>query len=450
MSGLAAGIRLAYYGQSVCILERHTTIGGLNSFYRLRNRNYDVGMHAVTNYAPPGSKIGPLSRVLRQLRFRWADFDLKPQVESLVAFADKKLRFSNDFPLLVEQIAAAFPAQSDNFRRLLKRIDEHDDKPMEQQYLSTRQIMGEYISDPQLIDMILCPIMFYGSATARDMDFHQFVIMFKSIFYEGFCRPLQGIRPILKALVRKFKSLGGQLKLRAGVKSIELDGNQVAGLVLDDGTEIEADQFLSSAGYVETMNLCAEQERVIAPDDRGDVTFVEGQMVVDAVPAELGHHETIIFYCNSERFHYEAPNTPCDLRSGIICCPNNFQYDEPLPEGIVRFTALADGNYWMNLPEDEYREQKQSWFNQMTEAALPYIPDYRKSLIDTDVFSPRTIKRFTGHINGCVYGSPRKHLDGTTHLKNLFLCGTDQGYLGIVGSMFSGITIANLHLLKRA
>ena len=59
MSGLAAGIRLAYYDQRVCILERHTTIGGLNSFYRLRGRNYDVGLHAVTNYASPGTRTGP-------------------------------------------------------------------------------------------------------------------------------------------------------------------------------------------------------------------------------------------------------------------------------------------------------------------------------------------------------------------------------------------------------
>ena len=56
MSGLAAGIRLAYYQKSVCILERHSTIGGLNSFYRLRGRNYDVGLHAVTNYRPPAPK----------------------------------------------------------------------------------------------------------------------------------------------------------------------------------------------------------------------------------------------------------------------------------------------------------------------------------------------------------------------------------------------------------
>ncbi|QDT48862.1 hypothetical protein Pan258_29080 [Symmachiella dynata] len=449
MSGLAAGIRLAYYGQSVCVLERHTTIGGLNSFYRLRNRNYDVGMHAVTNFAPPGSKVGPLSRVLRQLRFRWDDFDLRPQVESLVAFGETRLRFSNELQLFVDQVADAFPAQIDGFQKLLQRIDAHDDLPLDQQHLSARQVMGESISDPQLIDMILCPIMFYGSASPRDMDFHQFVIMFKSIFHEGFCRPLQGIRPILKALVRKYKSQGGELKLRAGVAAIQLDNERAVGVVLDDGTEITADKVLSSAGYVETMNLCAGQKQRITAEDPGNVTFVEGQMIIEEQPADLGHTETIIFYCDSERFHYESPDTPCDLRSGIICCPNNFQYDEPLPEGIIRLTALANGDYWMSLPEDEYRQQKEQWFDRMVAAAAKYIPDYRGKAVDTDVFTPKTIKHFTGHVNGCVYGAPQKRLDGTTHLENLYLCGTDQGYLGIVGSMFSGITIANLHLLKR-
>ena len=41
----------------------------------------------------------------------------------------------------------------------------------------------------------------------------------------------------------------------------------------------------------------------------------------------------------------------------------------------------------------------------------------------------------------------RKQLDGTTHLKNLFLCGTDQGFVGIIGAITSGISIANRHAL---
>lgn len=114
----------------------------------------------------------------------------------------------------------------------------------------------------------------------------------------------------------------------------------------------------------------------------------------------------------------------------------------------MRITTLANHHYWLNLPDDEYQAAKQDWAGRILTAGLQHTPDFRPHILDTDVFTPRTIRRFTGHINGCVYGAPHKRMTGETHLNNLFLCGTDQGYLGIVGSMLSGITIANLHLLK--
>jgi phytoene dehydrogenase-like protein len=63
------------------------------------------------------------------------------------------------------------------------------------------------------------------------------------------------------------------------------------------------------------------------------------------------------------------------------------------------------------------------------------------------MFTPRTVERYTGHREGAIYGSPVKHPDGATALANLHLCGTDQGLLGIVGAMLSGIGMANRHVL---
>ena len=60
MSGMAAAIRLSHFGQRVCLLERHNAIGGLNSFYSIAGRKYDVGLHALTNYVSPGVKGTPL------------------------------------------------------------------------------------------------------------------------------------------------------------------------------------------------------------------------------------------------------------------------------------------------------------------------------------------------------------------------------------------------------
>ncbi len=447
MSGLSAGVRLAYYEKKVCILERHTTIGGLNSFYRLRRRNYDVGLHAITNYAEPGTKQGPLSKLLRQLRMTWEDFDLRPQLRSSIVFPDCTLFFTNQFSFLTEQVASAFPSQIDGFRRLVQRIADHDALNLERTVLSARQVVSEYIRDPLLVDMLFCPLMFYGSATPKDMDFNQFVIMFKSIFHEGFGRPFAGIRLILKKLVKHFRSFGGDLRLRAGVSQIQHRDGRATCVTLDDGTQIEADNILSSAGAAETLRLIdPENPPVKAPP--GDISFVESISVLDCPPAELGHRDTIVFYSDSPQFHYERPEEPVDLRSGIICSPNNFDYSEPLEDGRIRITALANPHYWMNLPEDQYVAEKQHWNDRIVSSALQHIPDFRGRVIDTDVFTPRTIRRFTGHLNGCVYGAPQKFVDGQTPLSNLFLCGTDQGFLGIDGAMLSGITIANRHLLK--
>ncbi|MBX3441460.1 MAG: NAD(P)/FAD-dependent oxidoreductase [Planctomyces sp.] len=449
MSGLAAGIRLAYYDKSVCIVERHTTIGGLNSFYRLRGRNYDVGLHAVTNFAAPGTRTGPLAKLLKQLRLRWDDFALAPQVGSAVMFPGRTLRFTNDFALLETEVRTAFPSQIDAFQKLVRTINEHDELNLSQQPVSARQVVGGILSDPVLVDMLFCPLMFYGSAIPRDMDFSQFVIMFKSIFQQGFARPFDGVRRILKTLVRQFKELGGDLKLRHGVQSIVAQNGRASGVLLDDGQVIEAEHVLSTAGAAETEALCGALEATVRRD-AGQVSFNETIYVLDRLPAELGHPETIVFYNDAEQFDYAPPEDPCDVRSGIVCSPNNFLYPDgqQLSEGVLRITALANPAYWLAQPEPRYVVEKRRWSDAVADVAVKYIPEFRPHVVETDAFTPRTIVKFTGHLNGAVYGAPRKRLTGETSLPGLHLAGTDQGFLGIIGSMLSGITIANNHLLR--
>ena len=450
MSGLAAGIRLAYYDQRVCILERHYTIGGLNSFYRLRGRNYDVGLHAVTNFTPRGAKKGPLARLLRQLRFRWEDFALAPQIGSSIAFPGVELQFGNDLELLESQVADKFPRQIDNFHRLLEKLVEYDDLDQVATDLSARQVLEQTFDDPLLIEMLLCPVMWYGNARERDMDFGQFCIMFRSIFLEGFARPLAGVRLILKNMVRKFRALGGELKLRSGVERIAVDGDHATAVVLDNGEQLTARRVLSSAGMIETLRLCDDVTEV----DRtraGQLSFIETLSILDQPPRQVNCDKTIVFFNDSEQFHWEKPDAICDVRTGVICSPNNFCYDPAegkLEDNVIRITALANFDRWNELPEENYRLEKLRWYDRTLDSAVRFVPDFRSHIIDSDMFTPKTIRRFTWHENGAVYGAPEKRFDGTTHLKNVFICGTDQGFVGIVGSIISGITIANQHCLR--
>jgi phytoene dehydrogenase-like protein len=447
MSGLAAGIRLAHYDQRVCILERHTTIGGLNSFYRLGGRNYDVGLHALTNFTPKGARTGPLARLLRQLRFSWDDFALVPQLGSAIMFPGVTLEFDNDFELFRSEVHRSFPLQKDNFERLLANIRDYDELETLGGNTSSRAIVGEIITDPLLVEMIFAPLMFYGNAREHDMDFAQFCIMFRSIFLEGFARPLAGVRLILKHLVRRFKQLGGELRLRAGVNRLAVAGDRVTGVVLDDGAELAAERVLSSAGWVETLRLCDDVSSA-EPRAAGRLSFVETMSVLNVQPKQLGFDRTIVFYNDSETFHWRKPDELIDPRSGVICSPNNFAYHEPLGEGLIRITNLADYDGWKALTPEAYKLAKLRAYDRIASSATRFIPEFRHAVIDTDTFTPTTIRRFTGHDNGAVYGAPDKQWDGTTHLKNLFVCGTDQGFVGIVGAIVSGISVANRHLLR--
>ena len=451
MSGLAAGIRLAYYDQRVCILERHTTIGGLNSFYRLRGRDYDVGLHALTNITPKGTKKGPLARLLRQLKMSWDDLKISPQLGSDIVFPGVRLRFDNEIDLLRSEIAREFPAESSNFDSLVAAIVEYDDLNESHQAISARAKVAEFIHEPLLVEMLFCPLMFYGSAREHDMDWGQFSIMFRSIFLEGLGRPQAGVRLILKQLVRKFRALGGELKLRAGVKELVVEGGQVTGVVLESGERLEGRRILSSAGWHETLRLCDDGQPVTTRGS-GRLTFCETIATLDVEPQDLGHASTITFFNDSDTFHWTVPAEPCDVRSGVICSPNNFAYGNAVDEkeiaGTIRITALANFDYWQGLDEHAYRLEKLRWYDRITDSAVRFVPDYRSRVLDTDMFTPTTIVRFTGHDNGAVYGAPEKQLDGRTHLENLFVCGTDQGFVGIVGSILSGISMANQHCLK--
>ncbi|HAC90760.1 MAG TPA: phytoene dehydrogenase [Planctomycetaceae bacterium] len=452
MSGLAAGIRLAHYDQKVCILEKHWTIGGLNGFYRQGGRNYDVGLHAVTNFTPAGTKKGPLARLLRQLRFRWEDFELAPQVGSAIAFPDVRLGFTNDIDFLRNEIARAFPGERDNFERLLNQLVDYDDLNQDNFGGSAREFLASCLSEPLLQEMLLCPLMWYGNAREDDMDFGQFCIMFRSIFLEGFARPFTGVRLILKHLVRRFRALGGELKLRSSVSSIKTDGDRAVGVQLEDGQVLEARRILSSAGVIETQRLCDDLTQETPLQPAGQLTFIESVSILDKQPKEVGFGETIVFYNDSPQFHWRHPDSQlCDTRTGVICSPNNYQYSSDLgnlQDGVIRLTTIANYQAWTNLEPDEYLRQKMWWYDRSVASAVRFIPDFRRHVIDTDVFTPKTIRRFTSHDNGAVYGAPDKKLDGTTHLRNLFLCGTDQGFVGIIGAIVSGISMANQHCLR--
>lgn len=455
LSGLAAGIRLVQYGKKVLLLEKHHVVGGLNSFYYRFGRRFDVGLHAITNFVKKGISNSPLSKLLRQLRIPYDSLGLCEQKFSKIILNEKSIHFSNDFLFLESEINRLFPQSIDKFRSLVAKIKTFDPfKNTENSDISTRKILTDLLGNQELEDMLLLPILFYGSAMENDVSWNQFVILFKSIFLEGFSRPFEGIRKILNLLVEKFQNLGGEKRLRSEVVAIETSGDTAKGLLLKSGEFIECKNILSSIGLLETAKLYSSSCENTIP--KGQLSFCEAIALFPEQPQQLGWNDTITFFNQSDEFSYRKPETEFSTNSGVICIPNNFNYKSPdrQKEGILRVTSLANYDKWKQLPASAYQNIKQFGLEQLLKKAVSILGEgcikfdqWKSRLLDFDFFSPLTIERFTGHINGAIYGSPKKITDGRTSIKNLYICGTDQGFLGIIGSMLSGISIVNQHLL---
>ncbi len=445
LSGLAAGIRAARFGCKTLILEQHTIAGGLNSYYIRRGVLLETGLHAMTNYAPARDRRAPLNRLFRQLKLSRRAFVTHQQIGSEIAFPDQCLSFSNDFTELEEGIAAAFPAAVDRFAELVRRIDAYDPFAPAP-WRSTRRFLATVLAEPLLEDMLLLPLMVYGNAEEHDMDLAQFVVMFRAVFQDGFFRPHGTIRDFLDMLLAQYRRFDGEIRFRSPVASIIRRRDRVAGVVLADGREITADAVLSTIGIPGTARLSGWDLDPTA--HTGRMSFME---TICLVPArrmrELRNDRSIIFYNQRPEFAYRRPRDLLDVSWGVICFPGNFEGLEPADPVQIRVTNAANHALWRCLGKEDYRRAKEEWAAKSLAAAGKIIGNYPQDIVYQDSFTPLTIERFTAKAQGAVYGSPRKIRDGRTPWPNLFIAGTDQGYLGIVGAMLSGVTIVNQHLL---
>lgn len=449
MSGLAAGIRLALAGQTVCIVEQHSVIGGLNSYYKRHGRRCDVGLHALTNFGSRSDRRAPLNRLLRQLRINRNDWDLRPQRSSRICFPGVELRFSNDFRLLCDQVRQHFGDEADHLQRLAQSLPDYDRYADPALHGSARQYVASFIRDPLLAEMLLCPLLFYGGPTEHDMSVGQFSVLFRSIYLEGLARPAQGIRAVLQSLSQQYRRLGGQLLTRTRVAELQIRHGAIQRILFDNGQEAVARRVISSAGYHETLRLCGPA--YAAPGaDTNRMSFVEAVVRLNGATEQLGRDDSIVFFNRRRHFAYRRPDGLIDPCSGMVCFPDHFEFDSPSDERLARLSCLADYAHWAQLSRNEYIRAKKAAFEQLAAAAAEVVGDLRPLAEDVDLFTPLTIERFTGHDGGAIYGGAAKRFDGTTPISNLYVCGNDQGLVGVVGALLSGISVANRHVLAES
>src|SRR5687768_10420515 len=134
------------------------------------------------------------------------------------------------------------------------------------------------------------------------------------------------------------------------------------------------------------MRMC----RQLTPElqrQPGQLSLSDSISNLVAEPNVLPLDVAIVLLNHPPHCHWANPDSLVDVRSGVVCCPANFQYSEPMDEAAVRVTVLANYDAWRNLPEEEYRAAKQVWYERMVKSAIRFIPDFRSHITESDIFT---------------------------------------------------------------
>lgn len=444
-SGLSAGIRLAQFQESVLILEAHTVPGGLNSYYFRggKDKVFSSGLHTVTNFNAQNRKWG-FGLICRNLGLEPEAFQLyPPKYPSKIISPDHELIFDNDLDVIRQSIAQNFPLESDPFERFLDFIKKL--KPEEKWFqLKPKAVLADYFKDPALIGLLEMPVYIYGGYAEGEIDFMTFATVFRSIFIEG-CGSPPHIKHILDLLVGRFKALGGQIKYRKRVKRLLTEGGKFRGIELESGEVIEADYCLSSIGLEETGVLVGQQW-----GDSCDISAFETLVNMPQPLSEYGVENTLFMVSRQRDFSWEVPADLHAYNHLTLSALDNYDFDFEPPLHQLKIGCYQSGKQWQALSEPDYEREKARMEEAMLaelKALFPALDVAQATYAES--LTPQTVTRYTSHLNGAIYGGRQKTFDGQTAIENLFIVGNDQGGIGIMGTLTSGIVVSNYQVILK-
>lgn len=263
--GLTAAVALAQAGKKVLVLEQHDRPGGWTHSFTLQGYRFSPGVHYVGGLEPGGGlrRIYEGLGVSQDLVF----CELNPHGYDHIVVGDLQVDFPRGRTNLMETLKRHFPAEKngisayfDDISRMIDSINQIGELqrgsnagrailgvPILLKWLraSGADMINSHISDPVLRAVLAGQSGDHGLPPSQVSAYIHAGITHH--YFEGGYYPRGGAFTIPRAFLRALKKAGGEIKLKARVIRILLEGKRVLGIELDTGEQILAPVVISNA-----------------------------------------------------------------------------------------------------------------------------------------------------------------------------------------------------------
>ena len=484
IGGLTAGALLAKQGLGVLVVEQHYLPGGACTMLRREGVTFDAAVGMMFGFGESG--FAPHRFVMNSIE---EPIEVIPHSNLYrMTINGRHLTFWRDFDRFFEELCGFFPGARDELRALYDFLfDIHDnvmpkggivvppteaplrqpgdppeisarqlDRLVELLDMSTAQLVGRFVTDPEVLaffNMLTCT---YCYTTAEETPAMLAAAMFVDNHEGGVFYPSGSTQMLSNKLEKSIEEHGGRVLCRHMVDEIVIDDGRASGVRIDDGTLIAADRVIANATVWNLYRKLIAHEHV-APErlewvDSLVPTF--GGLVlylwVDEVAVPEGTPP--ILFLIGDMHDITGNDITCFMSSVAdpsICPPGTHALTVVQPSR-VRWPRPWDPEYGSESYERLKWEEAEKLLDQVA-GELPTIREHIRRIV---VGTPTTIERFLLKEQGAV-GGPKQmigqhmmlRLHARSEWKNLYHCGdsTVMG-VGISATTISGVGAANMVL----
>jgi len=441
LAGLTAANTLGRAGHSVLLLEQHSKLGGLATWFRRRGGHiFDVSLH--------GFPVG----MIKSCRRYW-----NQQIADAVVQL-KQIRFDN--PLF--SLSTTFDRQ--DFTRLLtgrfgvpaETVQRFFDTARDMNFFNddgttTGELFRQFFPGREdIVRLLMEPITYANGSTLEDPAV-TYGIVFSNFMSKGVYTFQGNTEQVIGMLEEQLRANGVDARIGCDVTKIRVAGRRVAGVEVGR-------RFIAARAVVSNANLKGTIFNLVGEE------YFDGDFLERARAVRLNNSSTQVYLalrpgemieesCGDLLFSSTAPlfRTDLLLSRNITSRTYSFYYPRTRP-GSNRCLVVAstNANYrdWAALSPEDYQASKRELIEETLDDLSKYVPRIREQVDWAECSTPLTFARFTRHLEGASFGTKFEGLAVSRALPEQIAGLYHAGSVGIImsgwlGAVNYGVIVAN-------
>ncbi|MFQ5471816.1 MAG: phytoene desaturase family protein, partial [Dehalococcoidia bacterium] len=495
MGGLTTAAYLATNGLRTLVLEKHYVAGGNAHVFRRKQKfEFDVGIHYLGDCGPDGLIPSVLRGVGLEGKIEFLEMD--PDGFDTLMFPGLTFRVPKGWDRYRERLVTAFPDDETGLHRFLDVLEgvvaefrkvnlppKPEDVPrlMEEAPNFMRwgmRSLGDLFDDCHLGQKARAVLAGQNGTYAAPPS--RAPVMLHAALIDHYLRgayyPKGGGQVLPAHLVDVIRSNGGEVRTRAPVERILVDGGKARGVRMADGEEITAPVVVSNADLKRTfLDMVGEEHIRPATVEQVKKYRMSLPLMCVYLGLDMDLRDKIP---NTNYFHFstfdtEGPYEECyegRLPSHLMLYITSGSVKDPETEAIapkgctsLEIMTLVPADYALWGIEDgpaagekyhrneKYQSLKQEITDALIDGAEQVIPGLKEHIIWKEAATPITQEHFTFSTGGTSYGielttdqfGPSRP-PPKTEIEGLYLAGASTVFAhGIAGVMRGGVGCAS-------